>query len=80
MCSSDLAEVDRIWLRGTVTLLAVMGAALIGVAAATYLMAVGHNGLAWTSYGIAGVVTATMPVLVWYHDRQLRRMLAGPSF
>ncbi len=74
------AEVDRVWLRGTVTLLAVMGVALIAVAVATYLMAVGHNGLAWTGYGIAGVVTATMPVLVWYQDRQLRRMLAGPSF
>ncbi|MGC2652967.1 MAG: DUF2561 family protein [Mycobacterium sp.] len=75
------AEVDRIWLRGAITLLAVMGGALIFVAVATYLMAIGRNGLAWTGYGLAAAVTATMPVLVWWHDRQLHRMLAaGTSF
>jgi Protein of unknown function (DUF2561) len=74
------AEVDRIWLRGAITLLAVMGGALIFVAVATYLMAIGRNGLAWTGYGLAAAVTATMPVLVWWHDRQMHRMLgAGTS-
>jgi hypothetical protein len=74
-------ELDRIWLRGAVTLLAVMGGALIFVAVATYLMAIGHNGWAWTGYGLAGAVTVAMPVLVWWHDRQMRRMLgAGTSF
>ena len=73
------AEVDRIWLRGAVSLFAVMGVALIAVAAATYLMAIGRNGLAWGGYGVAGVVTATMPVLVWWHDRQTHRLLADPS-
>lgn len=75
------AEVDRIWLRGAVTLLAVMGGALIFVAVATYLMAVGRDGLAWTSYGLAAAVTVGMPVLVWWHDRQMHRMLAaGTAF
>jgi hypothetical protein len=75
------AEVDRIWLRGSVTLLAVMGGALIFVAVATYLMAIGRDSLAWTSYGLAAAVTIAMPVLVWWHDRQMHRMLtAGTAF
>jgi hypothetical protein len=71
------SAVDRIWLRGTVTLTGTMGAALIAVAAATYLMAVGHDGASWLGYGLAGVVTAAMPVLEWVHVRQLRRVLAA---
>ncbi len=70
------ADLDRIWLRGAVSLLAVMGGALIAVAGATYLMAVGRYGLAWTGYGVAGVVTASMPVLVWWHLRQTHRVLS----
>jgi hypothetical protein len=73
------AEVNRIWLRGTVGLLAAMGVALVAVATATYLMALGRYGLSWTGYGIAGAITATMPVIVWWHIRQARRMLAGSS-
>ncbi len=69
------AEVDRIWLRGAVSLLAVMGVALIAVATATYLMAVGRYGLSWAGYGVAGVVTATMPVLLWWQLQQTHRML-----
>ncbi|GBE64787.1 hypothetical protein MFM001_12490 [Mycobacterium sp. MFM001] len=70
------AAVERIWLRGSVALMAAMGVALIAVATATYLMAVGHQGAAWTAYVIAGIVTAAMPVIPWQHVRQLRRMLA----
>ena len=66
--------VDRVWLRGTVALTGMMGAALIAVAAATYLMAVGHDGPSWVGYGLAGVVTAAMPVVEWLHIRQLRRL------
>jgi len=68
--------VDRVWLRGTVLLTGTMGAALIAVAAATYLMAVGHDGPSWVGYGFAGVVTAAMPVVEWLHIRQLRRVVA----
>ncbi|UQX09495.1 DUF2561 family protein [Candidatus Mycobacterium methanotrophicum] len=71
------ATVDRIWLRGTAALMGTMGAALLAVAAATYLMAIGHEAFSWTSYGIAGVVTLVMPLVPWRQVRQLRRTLAG---
>lgn len=70
------AEVDRIWLRGSVLLVGAMGLALVAVAAATYLMAIGHQGAAWAAYVIAGIVTVVMPLFVWNYDRRLRRMLA----
>jgi hypothetical protein len=69
--------VDRIWLRGTLALMSTMGAALLAVSAATYSMAIGHDGFSWTSYTIAGLVTLAMPVTPWRHVRQLRRMLAA---
>jgi Protein of unknown function (DUF2561) len=71
------AAVDRVWLRGTVVLIGTMGAALIAVAVATYLMAVGHDGPSWVVYGLAGVVTAAMPIVEWLHVRQLRRVVAA---
>lgn len=70
------AAVDRVWLRGTVLLAGTMGVALIAVAAATYLMAVGHDGQSWIGYGLAGAVTAAMPVVEWLHVRELRRVMA----
>ncbi len=70
------ADVDRVWLRGTVLLAGTMGVALIAVAAATYLMAVGHDGPSWIGYGLAGAVTAAMPAVEWLHVRQLRRVIA----
>jgi hypothetical protein len=69
------AAVDRVWLRGTVVLTGTMGAALIAVAAATYLMAVGDDGPSWVVYVLAGIVTAAMPVVEWLHIRQLRRVV-----
>jgi len=68
---------DRVWLRGTVLLAGTMGTALVAVAAATYLMAVGHDGPSWVGYGLAGAVTAAMPVVEFLHVRQLRRLAAG---
>jgi hypothetical protein len=68
--------VDRVWLRGTVILTGTMGAALIAAAAATYLMAVGHDGASWAGYGFAGVITAAMPAVEWLHIRQLREVVA----
>ena len=69
--------VDRVWLRGTVVLTAAMGAALIAVAAATYSMAVGHDGPSWVGYGLAGVITAAMPAAEWLFIRQLRAVVAA---
>ena len=68
---------DRVWLRGTTLLTATMGVALIAVGAATYLMAVGHEGPSWVGYGLAGLVAAAMPVVEWYHVRQLRSVVAA---
>ncbi len=70
------AEVDRVWLRGTVLLAGTIGVALIAVAAATYLMAIGHDRPSWVCYGLAGAVTAVLPVIEWLHVRQLRRVRA----
>ena len=56
------AAVDRVWLRGTVALMGTMGAALLAVATASYLMAIGRDGFSWTSYGIAGAITLAMPL------------------
>lgn len=69
--------VDRAWLRGTVLLVGAMGGALVAVATATYLMAVGHDGASWVAYGIAAAVTAGMPVIEWLHVRLLRRAVAA---
>lgn len=71
------AAVDRIWLRGTAALMGTMGAAQLAVAAATYLMAIGHDAFSWTSYGIAGFVTLVMPLVPWRQVRQLHRTLAA---
>lgn len=71
------AAVDRFWLRGTAALMSMMGLALLAVSAATYLMAIGHDGFSWTAYGIAGFVTLIMPVVLWRYLRQLRHLLAA---
>jgi hypothetical protein len=68
--------VDRIWLRGTVTLAGAIGIALIGVATATYLMAVRSDGASWACYVLAGLVTAGLPAIEYVHVRQLRRVHA----
>ncbi|MCV7195824.1 DUF2561 family protein [Mycobacterium angelicum] len=69
--------VDRVWLRGTLALTGTIGIALIAVASATYLMAVGHDGASWVGYGLAGAITAGLPVIEWLHVRQIRRVASG---
>ncbi len=68
--------VDRVWLRGTVSLVGAIGLALIAVATATYLMAVGHDGGSWGVYVLAGLITGAMPAVEWLHIRQLRQVIA----
>jgi len=64
--------VDRTWLRSTFTLVGAMGVALVAVAVATQLMAVGNDGSAWGSYVVAGIITTAMPVIPFLHLRRLR--------
>ena len=70
------ADIVRIWLRGTVVSASIIGTALVAVSLATYLMAIGEDGAAWVCYGVAGGVTAVLPVAPWWYLRQLNRMLA----
>ncbi|MHA7650844.1 DUF2561 family protein [Mycobacterium sp. ML4] len=67
------AVVDRIWLRGALALTSVIGTSLIAAAVATYLMAAGHDGASWVSYGFAGVIAAVLPAVEVLYVRQLRR-------
>lgn len=69
------AAVDRIWLRGALALTGTLGAALVAVGIATYLMAVGYEGAAWVGYTFAGIITAAMPALEWLHVKQLHRVI-----
>ncbi len=68
------AAVARIVLRGTAELASAIGVALIAVAAATYLMAVGKDTAAWSGYGVAGFVTVLMPMIPWWNLRQLKTL------
>ncbi|HEX7322194.1 MAG TPA: DUF2561 family protein [Mycobacterium sp.] len=70
-------DVGRVWLRGTTELASVIGIALIAVALATYLMAVGMDMSSWVAYGVAGLITVVMPVVPWRHLRQLAKVLAA---
>ncbi|HET9874306.1 MAG TPA: DUF2561 family protein [Mycobacterium sp.] len=72
----DSDQVDRVLLRGMTELASAIGVALTAVAGATYLMAIGKDGAAWAGYGVAGLITAVMPVVPWWYLRQLRDVLA----
>lgn len=65
------AVLDRLWLRGTTSLLSAMGLALIAVAVATYLLAASSDTGAWVALALAGVVTIAMPAVLVFHQRTL---------
>lgn len=65
------ALVERLWLRGTTSLLTVMGLALTAVAVATYLLAVSSDTAAWAALGVAGVITVAMPAVLVMFQRKL---------
>lgn len=69
------AVADRLWLQCALVLGIAMGAALIAIGAATYLMAVGNDTAAWVLYGVAAVVTLAMTVAPWWYLRRLRALL-----
>jgi len=68
-------QLDRLWLRGTATLMGAIGLALIGVSLATYLLAAANDTGAWVALGVAAVVTVAMPVIPVFFLRQLRAAL-----
>lgn len=68
-------ELDRLWLRCTVSILGAIGLALVGVATATYLLAVDNETVAWVALGVAAVITVLMPVIPVMYLRQLRGAL-----
>jgi hypothetical protein len=68
-------QLDRLWLRGTATLMSAIGLALIGVSLATYLLAAANETGAWVALGVAAVVTVAMPVIPVFYLRQLRAAL-----
>ncbi|BBZ76492.1 hypothetical protein MANY_18290 [Mycolicibacterium anyangense] len=70
-------QLDRLWLRGTVTLMGAIGLALVGVSLATYLLAVASDTAAWVALGLAAVVTIAMPVIPVFYLRELRNALDG---
>jgi len=73
------AQVDRVLLRGITVLGGAIGAALTVAALATYLMAIGEETGSWVSYGVAGVITAAMPVIPWLYLHRLGEVLVLPS-
>lgn len=71
---------DRLFLRGTTSLLSGMGLALVAVSTATYLLASGTDIGAWVALGIAGLFTAAMPAILVLAQRELADVTgAGPS-
>ena len=69
--TDDAGVTDRLWLRGTTSLLGAMGLALIAVSTATYLLASGTGVGAWIALGLAGLFTAAMPAMLIAFQRQL---------
>lgn len=74
---SPVAAVDQLWLRCAVLIVLAMGVAMVAIAVATYLMAIGHDGAAWGLYGLAGAITLGMPAIPWLYLRQLRGVLVS---
>ncbi|CAN5633943.1 DUF2561 family protein [soil metagenome] len=73
----SVGMLDRMWLRCGVGVLTAMGAAMIAVATATYLMAVESDTASWSAYGVAAVVTVGMAAIPVLYLRQLRAALAN---
>ena len=76
---APMAALDQLWLRCTVFIASAMGIAMIAIGVATYLMAAGHDGVAWALYGVAAVFILGMPAIPWHYLRQLRAVLVSPA-
>src|SRR6201999_868726 len=49
--------INQLWLRCAAGIAIAMGAAMVAIGIATYLMAVDHNTASWVCYVLAGVAT-----------------------
>jgi hypothetical protein len=74
-----MMAVDQLWLRCAVVIAIAMGAAIVAIGVATYLMAVDNNAAAWVLYVLAGLVTVAMPAIPWLYLIQLRALLEPSS-
>lgn len=63
--------VERLWVRGTASLLGAIGLALTAVAVGGYLLADGNDTGAWVALGLAGAATVAMPAVMVFFQRQL---------
>jgi hypothetical protein len=66
--------VGQVWLRCAVIIAIAMGAAVLAIGVATYLMAVDHDTVSWVFYVLAGIVTVGMPAIPWFYLRELRAL------
>jgi NhaP-type Na+/H+ or K+/H+ antiporter len=63
--------VDRVWLRFITTMATAIGLATLAVGIAAYLLADHSDGMAWAALVVAGLITAAMPAIPWWHLRRL---------
>lgn len=62
---------ERIWLRGTTSLVGAIGLALTAVATATYLLATHTETAAWVALGVAAVITVGMVGILVIFQRRI---------
>lgn len=68
------ARVEQLWRRCALVIAIAVGAAMVVIGVATYLMAVRNDIASWTLYGLAGVITLAMPVVPWWCLREIRAL------
>jgi hypothetical protein len=70
-----MTAVDQLWLRCAVVIAIAMGAAMVAIGVATYLMAVDSKAAAWVFFVLAGLVAVAMPAIPLLYLRQLRALV-----
>ena len=73
--SGQTGELDRHWLRATLSILGAIGLGWTAVAVATYLLAVDSGTAATVALGIAAAFTAAIPAVVVAFSRRLNATL-----
>lgn len=68
------ARVEQLWRRCALVIAIAVGAAMVAIGVATYLMAVGNDIASWVLYGLAAVITLAMPVAPWWYLHEIRAL------